>query len=67
MLFRSYANISVVFGTAVYLLGLGAAYFTVGVSLTSASVLASLTEFSILVFRIAVIIRHRQILKDGAV
>lgn len=62
-----YANISVVFGTAVYLLGLGAAYFTVGVDLTSASVLASLTEFSILMFRIAVIIKHRRILKDGAV
>lgn len=56
-----YANISVGFGTVIYILGVVVAYFTVGINLTTLCVLTSLTEFSILAFRVTVIIRNRHI------
>lgn len=59
-----YANISVVFGTVVYLLGIGAAYVTVGINLVNVCVLASLTEFAIMVFRIVVILKNRRLLRE---
>lgn len=58
-----FANISTAFGTAVYLLGVGAAYLTVGIHLTVLCLLSSLTELSILLFRLAVIIKNRNLLK----
>lgn len=59
-----YANISTGFGTAVYLAGAAACYFTVGINLISLCLLSSLTELSILLFRLAVIFRHRQLLRQ---
>lgn len=61
-----YANMSVVFGTAVYLLGAGLAYFAVGINWVSLCLLSSVTEFSILVFRVAVIVKNRKLLKSEA-
>jgi len=58
-----FANISVVFGTAVYLLGAVVSYFTVGINLVSLCLLTSLTEFSILAFRVVVIVRNRHLMK----
>lgn len=58
-----YANISVVFGTFVFLLGVGVAYLTVGIGLESLCILASVTEFSVTAFRIAVIAKNRRLLK----
>lgn len=58
-----YANISVVFGTVVYLAGAGLAYLTCGITLISLCVLTSLTEFSILLFRLVVIIRNRRLMR----
>ncbi len=60
-----YANLSVAFGTGVYLLGIAAAHFTVGVGLVSLSVLASVTEFAILLFRVVVIVHNRKLFHDG--
>lgn len=59
-----YANISTGFGTAVYLAGAAACYFTVGINLIALCLLSSLTELSILLFRLAVIFRHRQLLRQ---
>lgn len=56
-----FANISVAFGTAVYLIGLAVSYFTVGIGLVSLCVLTSLTEFSILAFRVVIILRNRRL------
>lgn len=61
-----YANISVVCGTAVYLLGTAAAYFTVGINLISLCVLTSVTEFSILIFRLTVIVKNRRLMRPEA-
>ncbi len=58
-----YANMSVIFGTAVYLLGAALAYFVVGINWVSLCLLSSVTEFSILAFRVGVIIKHRKLLK----
>ncbi len=57
-----YANISVAFGTGVYLAGVALCWFTVGVNLVSLCVLTSLTEFSILAFRVVVILKNRHLL-----
>ena len=61
-----YANISTAFGTVVYLLGAGACYLTVGIDLTALCLLSSLTEGSILLFRLAVIVKNRKLLKPQA-
>ncbi len=58
-----YANISVGFGTCVYLAGVAAAWFTWGIHLVSLCVLTSLTEFSILLFRLVIIVRNRRLLR----
>ncbi len=55
-----YANISVVFGTAVFLLGIAAAWLTHSIGLLALCMLSSVTEFSILAFRVAVILRNRK-------
>ncbi len=60
-----FANISVGFGTAVYLLGALIAYCTWGIDLISLCVLTTVTEISILIFRLCVIVRNRQLLQDG--
>ena len=60
-----YANISVGFGTGIYLLGAAVAHFTYGIDLLSLCVLTSLTEFSILVFRLIVILKNRRLLQNG--
>lgn len=58
-----YANISVAFGTVIYLLGVAVSYFTVGINLVTLCVFTSLTEFSILAFRVTVIVINRKLLK----
>lgn len=58
-----YANISVGFGTCVYLAGVAVAWFTWGIDLVSLCVLTSLTEFSILLFRLVIIVRNRRLLR----
>ncbi len=59
-----YANISVGFGTLVYLLGAGAAYFWFGINWVSLCLLSSITEFSILAFRVVVIAANRDRLRQ---
>lgn len=59
-----YANISVGFGTAVYLIGAVIAHFTWGIDLLSLCVLTSVTEFAVLVFRVAVILAHRDLMYE---
>lgn len=61
-----YANISTGFGTAIYLLGAGICYMTSGISLIALCILSSVTEFSILVFRLIVIIKNRRLLRGPA-
>lgn len=58
-----YANISTGFGTAVYLTGAVVCHFTVGISLVPLCLLSSLTELSILLFRLVVIFRYRKLLR----
>lgn len=53
-----YANIAVVFGTAVYLLGALLLWFTVGINLVTLCLLTSVTEGSILAFRLVVIVKN---------
>lgn len=60
-----YANISTGFGTVIYLIGAGICYMTSGIDLIALCVLSSVTEFSILVFRLVVIFTHRQIFKQS--
>lgn len=61
-----YANISVAFGTVIYLLGVAVSYFTFGINLYTLCILTSLTEFSILLFRLVVIFRNRKIFRKEA-
>lgn len=60
-----FANISVGFGTAVYILGVLISQFTVGIDLVSLCILTSLTEFSILLFRLVIILRNRRLLSGA--
>lgn len=57
-----YANISVVFGTFVYLAGAALCWLFWGVSLVSLCVLTSVTEGSILAFRLVVIVKNRKLM-----
>ena len=57
-----YANIAVVFGTAVYLLGALLLWFTVGINLVTLCLLTSVTEGSILAFRLVVIVKTRKLM-----
>lgn len=59
-----YANISTGFGTMIYLIGAWVCYKTVGISLPALCILSSVTEFSILLFRLAVIIKNRRLLQS---
>ena len=57
-----FANISVVFGTFVYLAGVAVLWLTVGINLVSLCLLTSLTEGSILAFRLVVIVKNRRLM-----
>ena len=59
-----YANISTGFGTVIYLIGAGVCYKTVGINLPALCILSSVTELSILLFRLAVIIKNRRLLQS---
>lgn len=59
-----YANISTGFGTLIYLIGAVICYNTCGINLIALCILSSVTEFSILVFRLVIIFTHRQLLKQ---
>ncbi len=59
-----YANISVAFGTVVYLAGVAIVWFTWGVNLVTLCVLTSLVEFSILMFRLVVIVKNRHLMRS---
>lgn len=54
-----FANISVIFGTAVYLLGIGIAWLSGSISLLVLCFLSSVTEFAILAFRMVIIFMNR--------
>lgn len=59
-----YANISTGFGTAIYLAGAFICYNTVGIDLIALCILSSVTEFSIMVFRLAVIVKNRRLFRS---
>ena len=61
-----YANISTGFGTVIYLLGAFICRSTVGISLPALCILSSVTEFSILLFRLVVIVKNRRLLHGPA-
>ncbi len=61
-----YANISVVFGTVVYLLGAGLIWLVWGISLVTLCVLTTVTEGSILGFRLVVIVKNRHLMRQPA-
>jgi len=54
-----YANYSVMFGSLLHIINLAALRFTGAMSMVSLALLVSATECSILIFRIAVIVKHR--------
>lgn len=54
-----YANHSVVFGSVLHLCNLAVLWFTGNMNMVTLAVLVSVAEFAILLFRIVVIIRHR--------
>ena len=60
-----FANISEVFGTFVYLAGVAVLWLTVGITLVSLCLLTSLTEGSILAFRLVVIVKNRRLMGAG--
>ena len=55
-----FANVSVVFGTCVYLAGAALLWFVWGITLTGLCVLTGVTEGSILAFRLVVIVKNRR-------
>ena len=61
-----FANISVVFGTFIYLAGVAVIWFTCGISLVSLCLLTGVTEGSILAFRLVVIVKNRKLMGAGA-
>lgn len=54
-----YANYSVVFGSILHLCNLLALWFTGSMNMVTLAILVSVAEFSILMFRIIVIVKHR--------
>ena len=59
-----YANYSVVFGSCLHIFNLVVLYFTGRLSMVTLGALVSVAETAILLFRIAVIVRHRDRLRD---
>ncbi len=59
-----YANISVVFGTVVYLAGAGLIWALWGINLVNLCILTSVTEGSILLFRLVVILKNRHLMQS---
>lgn len=60
-----YANYSVMFGSALHLVNLLILYLTGNMNMISLAILVSVAESAILIFRIAVIIRHRDKMKPA--
>lgn len=60
-----YANLSVIFGTAIHLINLAVLYFTGNINMISLGVLLSIAETAILIFRVIVIYRHRDRLRTA--
>ena len=58
-----YANISTAFGTVIYLLGAVLCHYMFEINLITLCLLSSITEFSIMLFRVTVIIKNRRILQ----
>lgn len=56
---RKYANYSVIFGSILHVVNLFILFITDNVSMISLAALVSVAELSILLFRVAVIIKHR--------
>lgn len=54
-----YANHSVVFGSVLHLCNLAVLWFTGNMNMVTLAILVSVAEFAILMFRIVVIVRHR--------
>ena len=62
-----YANYSVMFASALHILILGGLYFTGNITMLSLAGLVSVTEAVVLLFRILVILCHRDRLRPGEV
>jgi len=62
-----YANYSVMFASALHILLLGVLYFTGNITMLSLAGLVSVTEAVVLLFRILVILCHRDRLRPGEV
>lgn len=60
-----YANLSVIFGTAIHLVNLAVLYFTGNINMVSLGVLLSIAETAILIFRVIVIYTHRDALRTA--
>lgn len=54
-----YANYSVIFGTVVHLINLAVLYFTGNINMVTLGVLLSVAETVILLFRVVVILKHK--------
>ena len=59
-----YANLSVIFGTVIHLINLAILYLTGNINMVSLGILLSVAETLILLFRVAVIIKHKDRLLD---
>ena len=59
-----YANYSVVFGSVLHVLNLCVLYFTGHLNMVSLGILVSVAESAILIFRIAVILTHKNRWKE---
>ena len=58
-----YANYSVVFGSCLHIVNLAVLYFTGRLSMVTLGILVSVAETAILVFRIVIILKNRQLMK----
>jgi hypothetical protein len=58
-----YANYSVVFGSVLHVMNLLILYFSGHMNMVTLGILVSIAETAILLFRIVVIVTHRDLLK----
>ena len=57
-----YANYSVIFGSVLHICNLCALYFSGHMNMITLGILVSIAETAILMFRVVVILRHRDLL-----
>ena len=61
-----HANYSVIFGSALHIVNLTVLYFTGNMNMVTLGAMVSVAETAILAYRVAVIIRHRDLLKKSS-